>query len=150
MEQTSIKYKGENNRYPTRGCRISFDDGLSTVRVNWDSDEDSAINHDCRQQLVSNVRRVAKFDIDEWEAIFDDDNAEPYIDIKYIRAQDGTLLDVALMLAYGGPTIWLHTMTDEIVGSWSTDTVTAYMQPGVGDWLTERIDELNGCYGAAV
>jgi hypothetical protein len=53
----------------------------------------------------------------------DEDIYEAY-SIKYIVDQSGNLEDVIIMLAGGGPNIWLDTHAQEIQGFWGTTKYT--------------------------
>jgi hypothetical protein len=62
--------------------------------------------------------------------VVDDTNGDQYYEaynIKYIIGNDGSFHDVMIMLAGGGPTIWLDTWRQEIRGSWGCDTYTKYI-----------------------
>jgi hypothetical protein len=62
--------------------------------------------------------------------VVDDTNGDQYYEaynIKYIIGNDGSFHDVMIMLAGGGPTIWLDTWRQEVRGSWGCDTYTKYI-----------------------
>jgi hypothetical protein len=64
------------------------------------------------------------------ESVVDDMNGETFYEVyntKYIIGDDGSFHDVMLMLAGGGPVIWLDTWSQEIRGSWGSDKYTKYI-----------------------
>ena len=109
---------------------------------------------DCEKQLRRMVDRIAE-DVDQGrmrfspddESVDDMDNETVYevYSIKYIIGGDGSFHDVILMLAGGGPTIWLDTWAGEIQGSWGSDkyTKSIYRDYGVLDYWEEQYSCLN-------
>lgn len=92
---------------------------------------------DCEKQLRRMVDAYAK-DVTEGrmrffpndESVADDMNGEEFYEVyntKYIIGSDGTYHDVMLMLAGGGPTIWLDTWSQEIRGDWGGYKYTKYI-----------------------
>ena len=62
---------------------------------------------------------------------------------KYIIGDDGTYHDVMIMLAGGGPTIWLDTWAAEIRGSWGSDKYTKYIYDY--EYINDYFEEQYGC-----
>ena len=57
---------------------------------------------------------------------FHDSEAENYLevyDVKYIVNDDGLFQDCILMVAGGGPNIWIDTWSQEVQGFWGSDKV---------------------------
>jgi len=80
------------------------------------------------------------------ESVVDDMQGETVYEVyntKYIIGHDGTFQDVMLMLAGGGPTIWLDTWSQEIRGSWGCDKYTKYIYDY--DYVLDYWEEEYGC-----
>ena len=60
-------------------------------------------------------------------------------EIEWITYGDKTYKSARLMVAGGGPTIWVNTMTDNVEGYWGTDRVKHGFsdQIGLNDYLLE-------------
>jgi hypothetical protein len=72
----------------------------------------------------------------------DDDYYEAY-SVKYIVDQSGNLEDVMVMLAGGGPTVWLDTNAKEVQGFWGGDKYTKYIYDY--EYIIDYFDELYSC-----
>lgn len=46
------------------------------------------------------------------------------LDIQFIVSINGGYMGARLLVAFGGPNIWIDTRFDQIEGSWGTDHVT--------------------------
>ena len=115
---------------------------------------------DCEKKLRRMVDKIAE-DVTEGrmrffpddESVVDDLNADPVTGIfsafyevyntKYIIGDDGTYHDVMIMLAGGGPTIWLDTWAAEIQGSWGSDKYTKYIYDY--EYINDHFEEQYGC-----
>ena len=60
-------------------------------------------------------------------------------DIEWTTHRDHSYRAARLLVAGGGPTIWVNTMTDNVEGYWGTDKVKHYYsdQIGLDDYLLE-------------
>ena len=112
---------------------------------------------DCEMQLRRMVNGIAddvvngkmKFFPND-EDVVDDTNGDQYYEaynIKYIIGDDGSFHDVMLMLAGGGPTIWLDTWSQEIRGSWGSDKYTKYIYDY--DYILDYWEEQYNCVRGA-
>ena len=76
----------------------------------------------------------------------EDDNDDDYYkaySIKYIVDQQGNLEDVMIMLAGGGPNIWLDTHAQEVQGFWGS---TKYTKPIYDyQYIIDYFDEQYQC-----
>ena len=76
----------------------------------------------CEEQLRRMCRSIAmditngKEDASEW--------MEGVYDIRYIVDREKSYLGCMLMVAGGGPSIWVNTYTKEVEGYWGGDRVT--------------------------
>ena len=57
---------------------------------------------------------------------------EGVYDIEWITFQDGTFKGARLLVAGGGPTIWVNVKTDEVEGYWAGDHYTEPFQDNIG------------------
>tara|TARA_R110002110_G_scaffold8735_4_gene43598 strand:- start:499 stop:834 length:336 start_codon:yes stop_codon:yes gene_type:complete len=65
--------------------------------------------------------------------------------VKYTIDRDGRYISVALMLAGGGPVIWLDTGDQEITGYWGADKYKALIYPDEYDYLDDYWQEQYKC-----
>ena len=95
----------------------------------------------CEEQLRRMCKNIAdgitngKEDASEW--------MEDVYDIRYIVDGKKKYLGVMLMVAGGGPTIWVNTWTNEVEGSWGGDKCTHYFQDNLG--LDDYNEEMYNC-----
>ena len=64
-------------------------------------------------------------------------------DIRYYVDRGKRFLGAEIMVAGGGPTIWVNTYTKEVEGYWGGDRVTWAFQDNLG--LDDYCEELYGC-----
>jgi hypothetical protein len=67
---------------------------------------------------------------------------EDVYDIRYLVGSDKKYLGAQLMVAGGGPTIWVNTWTSEVEGYWGGDRVTWAYQDNIG--LDDYCQEMYG------
>ena len=67
---------------------------------------------------------------------------EDVYDIRYIVDRDKRYMGAELMVAGGGPTIWVNLYTNEVEGYWGGDRVTAPFidNRGLDDYCEEMYD----------
>ena len=66
---------------------------------------------------------------------------EDVYDIEWITFNDGTFKGARLLVAGGGPTIWVNVKTDEVEGYWAGDHCTEAFQDNLG--LHAYLEELH-------
>ena len=95
----------------------------------------------CEAQLRRNCKSIAmditngKEDASKW--------MEGVYDIRYIVDHEKKYLGAMLLVAGGGPTIWVNTWTKEVEGSWGMDRCTHYFQDNIG--LDDYNEEMYNC-----
>ena len=95
----------------------------------------------CEAQLRRNCKSIAmditngKEDASKW--------MEGVYDIRYIVDHEKKYLGAMLMVAGGGPTIWVNTWTSEVEGSWAGDKCTHHFQDNIG--LDDYNEEMYNC-----
>tara|TARA_B100000768_G_C11015598_1_gene263910 strand:- start:238 stop:567 length:330 start_codon:yes stop_codon:yes gene_type:complete len=70
------------------------------------------------------------------------DYLEDVLDVKWILNSDKTLRGAELLVAFGGPNIWVNTDTGVVKGAWWGDSATATFEDNV-----ELEDALEAWYG---
>ena len=94
----------------------------------------------CEEQLRRMVRNVAD-EITSGEGSAHDWMDHTY-DYRYLIAADKSFLGAEILVAGGGPTIWVDTFTKEVRGYWGTDRVQWYYQDNMG--LNDYMEEMYG------
>ena len=95
----------------------------------------------CEAQLRRNCKCIAmditngKEDASKW--------MEGVYDIRYLVGSDKEYLGAMLMVAGGGPTIWVNTWTKEVEGYWAGDKCTHHFQDNIG--LDDYNEEMYNC-----
>ena len=95
----------------------------------------------CEEQLRRMCRSIAmditdgKEDAHKW--------MEDVYDIRYLVDQEKRYLGAQLMVAGGGPSIWVNTWTNEVEGYWGGDRVTWAFQDNIG--LDDYNEEMYNC-----
>ncbi|WP_455501194.1 hypothetical protein [Gemmiger sp.] len=71
------------------------------------------------------------------------------LDTEYILDSMFTLIGVKLYVTLGGPTIWVDTQNNEVVGHWGTEQQTAWVPSEIceeiNDLITENMADRDGC-----
>ena len=94
----------------------------------------------CEEQLRRMCRSIAmditdsKEDASVW--------MEDVYDIRYLVDREKSYLGCKLLVAGGGPTIWVNTWPNEVEGSWAGDRVTWAYQDNIG--LDDYCQEMYG------
>ena len=91
----------------------------------------------CEEQLRRMCKNIAeditagKEDVHEW--------MEGVYDIEWITFQDHSYKAARLMVAGGGPVVWVNTQTGTVDGYWGTDKVNWHYTDNIGldDYLSE-------------
>jgi hypothetical protein len=68
---------------------------------------------------------------------------EDVYDIRYLVDREKEYMGAMLLVAGGGPTIWVNTWTSEVEGSWAGDRCTHYFQDNIG--LDDYNEEMYNC-----
>ena len=95
--------------------------------------------NDCKQQLRDQCKHIAETistpleDVHEW--------MEGVYDIEWITTQDHKYKSARLLVAGGGPNIWVNTQTCTVDGYWWGDTYKHRFEDNLG--LDEYLEELH-------
>ena len=68
---------------------------------------------------------------------------EDVYNVRYIVDHEKKYLGAMLMVAGGGPTIWVNTWTKEVEGYWAGDKCTHHFQDNIG--LDDYNEEMYNC-----
>ena len=98
----------------------------------------------CEEQLRRMCKTIA-------EDITDENNTmkqleafmEGVYDIEWITHQDKTYKAARLLVAGGGPNIWVNTLNSSVDGYWGNDRVQWIYSDNIG--LDDYLEELHGC-----
>ena len=71
------------------------------------------------------------------------DYLQDVLDIEYIVNSEGKYLGARVLVAFGGPNIWVNTRTNTVEGSWWADSANAHYVDSIG--LDEALCELWNC-----
>ena len=71
------------------------------------------------------------------------DYLQDALDIEYIVNSKKEYLGARVLVAFGGPNIWVNTRTKTIEGYWWGDKATASFDDGLG--LDDALEELYNC-----
>jgi len=71
------------------------------------------------------------------------DYLQDALDIEYIVNSKGEYLGARVMVAFGGPNIWINTRTNTVEGHWWADSCRATFKDNIG--LDEALEELWNC-----
>ena len=97
----------------------------------------------CEEQLRRMCKQIADSisDPDKEHEETASDWMDNVYDIEWITFQDGTFKGARLLVAGGGPTIWVNVKNDEVEGYWAGDHCTEAFQDNLG--LREYLEELH-------
>ena len=71
------------------------------------------------------------------------DYLQDALEIEYIVNSKKEYLGARVLVAFGGPNIWINTRTKTVEGSWWSDSASASFQDNIG--LDEALEELFSC-----
>lgn len=71
------------------------------------------------------------------------DYLQDALDIEYIVNGKGEYLGARVLVAFGGPNIWVNTRTNTVEGHWWADSCTASFTDNIG--LDDALEELWNC-----
>ena len=71
------------------------------------------------------------------------DYLEDALDINFIVSSNGDYIGAEVLVAFGGPNIWIHTRSNTIKGYWWGDNAETSYEDNIG--LDEALEELYNC-----
>jgi len=97
----------------------------------------------CDQQLRRMCKNIAEGITEGKSASHWFDDGNDIYDIEWITYQDGRYKAARLLVAGGGPNIWVNMHTHEVEGYWASDRVIEPFIDNIG--LDEYLEELHAC-----
>ena len=97
----------------------------------------------CEEQLRRMVKDIANNITEGGQIGGVHDFMEGVYDIRYLVDREKRYLGAELLVAGGGPTIWVDTFREQVTGWWGTDRVQWYYQDNMG--LNYYLEDLYGC-----
>ena len=107
----------------------------------------------CEQQLRRMCKNIAEgisepcMVTDEETGKIREQNAHEWMegtyDIRYLVDREKRYMAAEIMVAGGGPTIWVDTWENEVKGYWGSDRVTVPFADNLG--LNDYCEEMYGC-----
>jgi hypothetical protein len=107
----------------------------------WKESEVKKKSETCNEQLERMVKNIAeditegKEDVHEW--------MEDVYNIEWITHQDHSYKAARLLVAGGGPNIWVNLQTNTVDGYWGADKRSYGFIDNIG--LDEYLAQLHGC-----
>jgi len=101
---------------------------------------------DLKEHVQSIARRISEADFDlndDGEELSAFDYLQSALDIEYIVNSKREYLGARVLVAFGGPNIWVNTRTGTVEGHWWGDSATASFTDAIG--LDEALSELYNC-----
>lgn len=103
------------------------------------------------EQIKSHVQEIANrlsngFDgamNSDGEAMSAFDYLQDALDIEYIVSSKKEYLGARVLVAFGGPNIWVNTRTNKVEGYWWGDSASASFTDSIG--LDDALSELFNC-----
>tara|TARA_R100000789_G_C3003231_1_gene149439 strand:+ start:307 stop:657 length:351 start_codon:yes stop_codon:yes gene_type:complete len=109
-------------------------------------------NDTTKSDLRAMVRRIAdeisngEYEIndpEEYSECCASDYLSDALDIRYIVSSDKEYLGAEILVAFGGPNIWIKTTSNEVVGYWGHDKASWEFTDNLG--LDDYLDEYWDC-----
>ena len=96
----------------------------------------------CEEQLRRMVKDIAMGITSPEEGDNASDWMDKTYDIRYLVDRDKRFMGAEILVAGGGPTIWVDTFREQVTGWWGTDRVQWYFQDNLG--LNDYCEEMYG------
>ena len=96
----------------------------------------------CGEQLRRMCKSIAE-DISNGDGTSASEFMDSTYDIRYIVDREKRYMAAELLVAGGGPTIWVDTFTKEVRGYWGSDKVLEPFIDNIG--LDDYNEEMYGC-----
>lgn len=98
---------------------------------------------DLKNHVNDIARRLSECDFDlndDGEELSAFDYLQGALDIEYIVSSKKEFLGARVLVAFGGPNIWINTRTNTVEGHWWNDSANAQFTDSIG--LNDALEEL--------
>jgi hypothetical protein len=120
----------------------TFKEGFIKYGQNHDYIKPKKKPETCNEQLERMVKNIA-LDITEGKPGTSYEYMEDVYNIEWITHQDHSYKAARLLVAGGGPNIWVNLQDMNVEGYWGCDRVTEPFIDNIG--LDDSLEELHGC-----
>jgi len=96
----------------------------------------------CEEQLKRMVRDIADSITSPEEGETAAKWMEDTYDIRYLVDREKRFMGAEILVAGGGPTIWVDTFREQVTGWWGSDRFEYYFQDNLG--LNDYMEEMYG------
>ena len=105
------------------------------------------MSHDLKNHVQSIANKLTigftEEDVIYGEPMSAFDYLQDALDIEYIVTRKGEYLGARVLVAFGGPNIWVNTRTQTVEGAWWSDRAEASFTDNIG--LDDALSELWAC-----
>ena len=104
------------------------------------------MNNDLQNHVNDIARCISEADFDrndDGDECSAFDYLQDALDIEYIVSSKKEFLGARVLVACGGPNIWVNTRTNTVEGHWWGDSATASFIDSIG--LNDALEELYSC-----
>lgn len=110
------------------------------------TDLEKMIGNEVKELKTLYVMSEAEYDrrSEEGENIDLIDYVSDVLDTEYILDSNFTLIGARLYITLGGPTIYVDTHDNEVVGHWGTEQVTRWLPSEIADEINDLLIEVMG------
>ena len=99
------------------------------------------------KEMVENIAeqiRTGQYETDNQDGPSAMDYLEDILDIQYIISSDKQYLGARVLVAFGGPNIWINTQSKTVEGYWwSENCEISYFEDNLG--LDDYLEEIYNC-----
>lgn len=78
---------------------------------------------------------------ENWEKAGAWDFLRDVLDIRYVVERDHSFRDAEICVGLGGPNVWIHTATSEVVVHWGFDSARVHLPSSFTDALKDAAEE---------
>ena len=94
-----------------------------------------------RRMCKAHAEEITEGKTREGKNVYMQDYMEGVLDIEWITFNDHKYKAARLLVAFGGPNVWVNTQTEMIEGYWGTDKVQWHYIDNIG--LDDYLEELH-------
>ena len=100
---------------------------------------------DTQAMLLSQVQEIAKTLESSMDEAVTDEMLEGILGMEWTVDQENNVLGTRLLVAFGGPNIWVDTRDKEVQGYWGQGKVYENLSEAVCTWVDDAFADLRSC-----